>query len=384
MITLSLPILAALALVGLAAVVLTSRRRMLARSTVRAARRAESVAATDETTRTRLAGAKRWLAVHDALLSVFVRRHLTRAERLRPMVRHRIAGLRLATTGAIDALVVHLAARSAADRSPWPKLGARAVRLVNVGAFLGDIAVTSMAIMAFDAEVNLVLAAVASLAIASALWTLGKLLGVTTTKLLLDDTRKLRPSLIVIAVLAAFAVALVVLRFGSPVAWLVLGVAPAFAAGAATVLGPSNEHRKRLETERDWRRARRRVVRASRALGSMAGRVASHTTAAASVLVRDLVAREQAIGAGAGTMTPTEDLTATVTDIQTVLQRLGISSSPTEVAAAQHEVSHLLDRLDAVLLGSHTTSGPVDLGLTTIHLAPSVHRNGHKPEEVRQ
>lgn len=332
---------------GLIVPLLANRRRLLTRASTRASRRAEKAAAADPDAARRLAGAKRWLAVHDALLRRDTRRHLMAVARLDARLRHQLVDLASRVRTALDALDEHLRSRAAAVAVAPSRLSRTTVIWINIAAFSGDIAVTSMAITAAAKDANQVVAVVMALAIAAALFMLGKLLGAVVARWFLAEQNWGRAAMAAGLVLAGLAVSLVLLREEEVLAWLLLGITPAFAAGAATILGPRDEHRLDHRSSKRWDKQRSALLAAAGRLGRTLESAEDHRSAARVLLVRDLVAVEQAIAVEALLCLPDQDLTASVTAIDEVLARLGAASDATGLARAHHDLAELTAALVA-------------------------------------
>lgn len=352
--TISIPLIAALAalpLVLTAAAAGVRGRRHLRRSSWRAAAQVEKAAAeSSHPNRAELATTKRWHAVHDALLRRSTKRMLRRLAALTERLHHQLVTLNLRAASACQALEQHLRTRERAAEHGAPHMSAHVVAVAGPAAFVGDLAVTTMAITASSPELVPALAAVASLAISAALFVLGKTLGKVLTTALLDKEHWTKAAIGLAIVLFAMTTSLAMLRAGSPMAWLVLAMTPAIAAGCVTALGPQPVHKTALTARREWRRERRGLRRPLAALGKTMERVARAHTGVATALVRELTAEEQAIAAEAGIVVaePTGPLTSTIRTIQSVAAELGIALREQDLVDIERALGNLNERVHQV------------------------------------
>jgi hypothetical protein len=337
--------IAALGLAGVTLAWLSTRQRLTRPPSWRQARRAGSGRSDSGW----LCGATRWLRLHDSL-TFGLRWSLRRAQKLAD----RLAGPAAAMETAFAELRLSLirvqeAYLGLADTPPT-LAPATAGRLMGA-LFAGDIAVVAGILMADNAQLPLLLAAITSLAIATMQFGLGKLLG----KIYIERVGKAAgrsEQLLAAAPLIALATAglsLGLLVLGAAFAWVFLAVAPAIGAAALTVVSHEPTYQRLYRAERAIRRPRRRCNRTMAKLGRALGRASGAFTWAASLAIRRFRATERALAVADGTLKPMGNLTMEVASIQTTLTELG--------AIKLEILDHTRNRLDERLQEMHALAG---------------------------
>ena len=148
-------------------------------------------------------------------------------------------------------------------------LGRGAVGVLNAILLVGDITIVSMAIQASESTAGPFVATAGALAIAVALFTLGKLLG-DSLKGVYDH--RFAASLVAIGIVM-FSVSLYSLRLGHVESWLGLAMSPAIGAGAVGLLGPSRLQSAVHRSEKAAVKIGKRREKAIKRRGKIAGRV---------------------------------------------------------------------------------------------------------------
>jgi hypothetical protein len=260
----------------------------------------------------------------------------------------RIAGRQAAAESAVQAAVISAAERrrAAADvGKPEALLAPRVAHRMSVLLYLGDCAVVTGVLMASNPNLPLVLAAITSLAMATAQFTLGKRLG----QVLLGMSTKGRAARVqALVVVAMFGVSLAALLHHIEAAWVFLSIAPAIGAAALTLVSHDPERERLFQAGKDERRpsrvAARRIGRFSRAVG----RAAATWAKLAAIGTSNLTALEQAEAAFAGVTTVDAHLTKGVHGIRTSLEDLEVLRLRGLIDQAEARLSSMLKDLASV------------------------------------
>lgn len=181
-----------------------------------------------------------------------VRRPLARHARLR---RH-IVAFRETADGHWLALQHVLGNRVVADAKDRVSSISRATGLLlSIIAFLGDLAVVTLAIFAQETDLPIMFAVLSAFAIAVAIMTSAKVMAKVFRRANPDITKKVAKVVIIAgtAILLLSSVSLFLLQSGQKIAWLGLALAPAVASASVTLLGPSDAEMSSLrDVPRVW------------------------------------------------------------------------------------------------------------------------------------
>jgi hypothetical protein len=307
---------AATSIVALTAYWITGRGRYTRRLSWRQARRAEKAAMEKEDTKP-WAQALRWLHVHDGLTFV-ARRLVVRAQKAAGRLAGAEAAFDVALARYLPALVEFQTASSTLTGST-PVLSPGAGGKMTVALFAGDVAVVAGVLMGANAQLPLAAAAVTALAIATAQFGIGKLLGAAAVRLgaLGDESRKVLVASLV--ALGLLGLSLAGLLFGFELTWAFLVITPALGAAALSVAVHDPQHMRLHRSSVAVRRVRRALEASSRRWGKILGGAAGARTRAALLVVRKVIALEQAVAAAHGITEPEARLTAGDVGVETML-----------------------------------------------------------------
>lgn len=304
-----------------------------------------------------------WYHVAGAYAPARIQRLVAQAQLLTARAAHQRADLKTATTDLVRTRRDHEAALTRSNDVGRPVLSVRAVIAIFSLGFLGDLVITSAAIMSTEASTNFVVALTSSFAIALALMVTGKIAGEALRESLAKGghegggaEKPKDPAMMLLAgagiVLLAISIGLMMLRLHTVWAWFILSLAPAVLGAGATLLGEDKMQRTarheltrasaaRAAAEHKHEHSKNALARTDEELGQVDGLLSSW-------FVATLTAQERALAslaAGKPGDPVTNPRPLIGEDVQSVVESADALGAPIPRRRFESDLDHL-DSLD--------------------------------------